>query len=327
MRTLIPLITALTLGLTVQAQEDTTGTEQQHKLELGINSKKGVYAEVSGDKPDADGRKRDTLTFQLKHKVITILTEDKEGDTTASSIKERLKQARRDRRSTFTYWTGVELGLNNYMSPNGGFDLPQEAEFMALEDANSRFFALNVWEQKIDFGSHHVGLFTGLGLEFVNYRLSNNVQLAYNNDSVFGVQVISPEYRKNKLREIGLRVPLMLEFNTKRAPLPTEAQLRDGSWKGNDFSRKNNFHVAVGVVGSWYFDTMYKVKYRVEGETEKDRSKGDFNLLKYRLAARAQIGWGGLNLFAEYSLTPLFEEGTGPELIPVNAGIALVGFN
>ncbi len=198
---------------------------------------------------------------------------------------------------------------------------------MALEDANSRFFALNMWEQKIDFGSHHVGLFTGLGLEFVNYRLSNNVQLAYNNDSVFGVQVISPEYRKNKLREIGLRVPLMLEFNTKRAPLPTEAQLRDGSWKGNDFSRKNNFHVAVGVVGSWYFDTMYKVKYRVEGETEKDRSKGDFNLLKYRLAARAQIGWGGLNLFAEYSLTPLFEEGTGPELIPVNAGIALVGFN
>ncbi|MBK8340849.1 MAG: hypothetical protein IPK99_13020 [Flavobacteriales bacterium] len=258
--------------------------------------------------------------------MITILTEDKESDTTASSIKERLKEARRTRRSTFTYWTGVEIGMNNYMSPNGGFDLPQEAEFMALEDANSRFFALNVWEQKIDFGSHHVGLFTGLGLEFVNYRLSNNVQLNYNNDSTFALPVISPEYRKNKLREIGLRVPLMLEFNTKRAPLPTEDELRSGTWC-NDFSRKNNFHVAVGVVGSWYFDTMYKVKYRVEGEIEKDRSKGDFNLLKYRLAARAQIGWGALNLFAEYSLTPLFEEGLGPELIPVNAGIALVGFN
>jgi hypothetical protein len=34
----------------------------------------------------------------------------------------------------------------------------------------------------------------------------------------------SPEFRKNKLRQIGLRVPLMLEFNTKRAKLPTNAE-------------------------------------------------------------------------------------------------------
>ena len=72
-------------------------------------------------------------------------------------------------------------------------------------------------EQKLEFGSHHAGLVTGLGLEFANYHLKNNVLLAYDRDSIYGVPMESPDYRKNKLRQMGLRVPLMLEFNTKRA--------------------------------------------------------------------------------------------------------------
>lgn len=314
------------LSATAQAQDDSTAT-RRNTLELGVDAKRGPYAQVKG-KDDTDTEdKPDTITFQTKRKIITILTENKAMDTTGTAAAERLRELRRERRNTFTYWTGVEIGLNNFMSPDGGFDLPEKARFMQLEDANSRFFALNVAEYKVEFGSHHAGLFTGLGLEFVNYRLSNNVRLAYDRDSVFAQTVVEPDLRKNKLRQIGLRVPLMFEFNTKRSPLPTEEELRGGAWKNGGFSRKNNFHFAFGVVGSWYFDTMYKVKYRQDGEMEKERSKGSFNLLNYRLAARAQVGWGGLNLFAEYALTPLFQEGRGPELIPVNAGIALVGFN
>ena len=92
-------------------------------------------------------------------------------------------------------------------------------------------------------------------------------------------------------------------------------------------SRKHNFHIAVGVVGSWYFETMYKQKYKREGETVKDRSSGDYQLLPYRAAATVRIGYGGLNLFAEYALTPLFKDGKGPELTPFNVGLTIVGFN
>jgi hypothetical protein len=86
---------------------------------------------------------------------------------------------------------------------------------------------------------------TGLGWEFTSYHLENNVFLAYDADSIYGVPVDSPEYSKNKLRQMGFRVPLMFEFNTKRAPLPTEAELLAGNVK--DFDRKGNFHIAVGV--------------------------------------------------------------------------------
>jgi hypothetical protein len=93
------------------------------------------------------------------------------------------------------------------------------------------------------------------------------------------------------------------------------------------FSRKGNFHFALGVVGSWYFDHMYKQKYRADGDLHQERDKGDYNLLPYRVAARAQIGVGGLNLFAEYGLTPLFKEGSGPALTPLTVGLTLIGFN
>jgi hypothetical protein len=55
--------------------------------------------------------------------------------------------------------------------------------------------------------------------------------------------------------------------------------------------------------------------------------KASYNLLPYRVAARAQIGYGALNLFAEYALTPMFERGTTPTLTPLNVGLTLIGFN
>lgn len=309
----------------VRAQDDSTSS-RRNTLEIGVDAERGLYTQVNGkdDTPEED--RPDTITFQTRRKIITILSANKVMDTTGVAAAKRRRELRRARRNAFTYWTGVELGLNNLMAPDGGFDLPEKARFMQLEDANSRFLALNLAQYKLEFGSHHAGIFTGLGLEFVNYRLSNNVRLAYDADSVFAQTVVEPDLRKNKLRQIGLRVPLMLEFNTKRSPLPTEDALRSGTWKDHGFSRKNNFHLAFGLVGSWYFDTMYKVKYRQDGDVQKERSKGSFHLLDHRLAARAQVGWGGLNLFAEYALTPLFREGRGPELVPVNAGLTLVGF-
>ena len=161
--------------------------------------------------------------------------------------------------------------MNTLLGPDGDADLDRNAEFMEIDNTKSRFLSINFMEQKLEFGSHHAGLVTGLGLEFANYHLKNNVLLAYNNDLIYGVPMESPDYRKNKLRQIGLRVPLMLEFNTKRAPLPSEDEIRARS--AISFSRKNNVHFAFGVIGSWYFDTMYKQKYSIDGVKHNDRDK------------------------------------------------------
>ena len=331
MRHLIAL--ALLAPLHMFAQPDTTIAEPPGlpMLNLGMNSQQGAYVEVIT--PDTT-KDKSSFTIDLKYKRITVLTEPKPWSNPADSIAEVLKDRRTERRNRFTYWSGLDLGMNTLLGADGSTELADDEEFMEIDNSRSRFFSINFMEQKIEFGSHHVGLLTGLGWEFANYRLKNNVLLQYNADSVYGVPVDDPEFRKNKLRQMGFRVPLMLEFNTKRAPLPTEADLlpmRSDTThtlrKKFAHDRKGNFHIAVGMVGTWYFDTMYKQKYTQAGDNVKDRNSGDYQLLPYRAAASVRIGYGALNLFAEYSLTSLFKDGKGPELTPFNVGLTIIGFN
>jgi len=282
---------------------------EQHRLELGINSKQGAYAQVK----DNDDDDNDTIRIEFKHKVVRIISTRKLASVlSADSLTDVIDDARRERRNAFTYWSGIDVGINSFITSDGRYGDGPKAGPMLLNNLRSRWVSINFMEQKYEFGSHHAGFFWGLGLEFTGYHLSENATLAYNGDSTFATPVEDPQFNKNKLRQIGLRLPLMFEFNTKRAPLP-EKQSGCCEDKGGHCDRKGNFHFAAGVVGSWYFDTMYKQKFREGGENRKVRDKGDYNLLPYRVAARAQIGIGGWNLFAEYGLTPLFEKGTAPE--------------
>ncbi|MBS1547348.1 MAG: hypothetical protein JST38_05295 [Bacteroidetes bacterium] len=320
----------LLMPLVSSAQQDgsradsTKVSEKQHALVISAGSD-GMRVGV--DRPDTMKSGPDTIRITTKRKLIRIITTTRPGIDTSETFADRIKDLRQERRNLFTYWAGLELGVNTFIAPDGRVgDGPQSGP-LQLNNAKSRFFAINFMEEKIEFGSHHAGLFTGLGVEFLNYKLSENNTLAFNGDSTWAVAMEKPELRKNKLRQIGLRVPLMLEFNTKRAQLPADEAALKRMGNGGQYSRKNNFHLAMGVVGSWYFDTMYKQKYSEGGHNVKNRSKDDYNLLPYRLAARAQIGFGGLNLFAEYALTPMFEEGTAPDLRALNVGLTLVGFN
>ncbi len=324
---IIITITILCLALFVQAQEDSTKLEGLDGRNLSITAgSKGTKVQVSNPYDSLDqGDQHDTIRITTGRKLITIITSPRKDEPTEIDVEQEMREDRTARRNLFTYWSGLDLGVNTLLGPDNDADLGGDAEFMEIDNSRSRFFSINFMEQKIEFGSHHVGLLTGLGWEFTSYHLKNNVLLAYNTDSIYGVEIDSPEFRKNKLRQMGLRVPLMLEFNTKRARLPSEEEILAKNAKG--FDRKGNFHLAAGVVGSWYFDTMYKQKYRLDGENRKDRDKGDYQLLPYRAAASVRVGYGALNLFAEYSLTPLFRDGKGPELTPFNIGLTLVGFN
>ena len=317
---------ALALCLPLFGQVDSTA-DNEHLLQIGYAPGNGMVAKVERmDTTNTDDP--DTVRIEMRHKTYTIITTRNVVNDSVEDAAERERELRRKRRNLFTYWSGLDLGLNNYLGPDGSMELDTASDFMELDTWASRFFAINFMEQKIEFGSHHVGLLTGLGVEFTSYKLANNVVLDYNEDSTYAVEVETPSFSKNKLRQIGLRMPLMLEFNTGRAEVTRSSGTHNGdAWVEEEMTRKNNFHIAVGVIGSLYFDTMYKQKYHQDGEKQKDRRGGTFNLLPYRAAASVRIGYGGLNLFAEYGLTTLFEDGKGPELTPLNVGLTIIGFN
>lgn len=327
MKALAPI--CLLLPFTLLAQQDSLpadSADRQVKEHMLVISNRGEGTRLTVESNDTIRQDGDTIRITTKRKMIRIITTPRGNLDSASHFAERLEELREERRKIFTYWSGVEFGINTFVAPDGRIGDGPESGPLQLNNARSRFLAINLWEHKVEFGTNHAGLFTGLGIEFLNYKLSSNNTLQFNGDSTYAVAMDHADLRKNKLRQIGVRLPLMLEFNTARAKLPANAEELRGrpDWP---LGRKDNFHLAAGLVGSWYFDTMYKQKYSEGGRTVRHRSKDDYNLLPYRLAARAQIGIGSLNLFAEYALTPMFEEGTAPGLRALNVGLTLVGFN
>jgi hypothetical protein len=55
---------------------------------------------------------------------------------------------------------------------------------------------------------------------------------------------------------------------------------------------------------------------------DKVKQKDDFNLNRFRYGITGRFGYAWINLFVNYGLSDLFEDGTGPELTPVSAGLA-----
>ncbi len=335
MRTSLALFALMAIAPAALAQADTTrsAADSTHiqALQVRVTAAEGLAVRMKEDGEDAD---EGDFSFDTKYKRVLLQVKNKPWTSVEDSIAQRIRDARRSRRNVFTNWAGIDGGVNFLTGPDGDADLDARADFMQLDHGRSRFLSINFMEQKIEFGTHHAGLLTGLGWEFVNYHLKSNVLLAQQGDSVFGVPVEDPRIDKNKLRMMGFRMPLMLEFNTRRSPLPAaadftamKADTTGAMAKRFRASRRHNVNLAFGVVGSWYFDTTYKQRYEVDGKTVQDRDKGDFNLLPYRLAAAARIGYGKFTVFAERSLTPLFREGQGPDLTPWNVGIQLAGFN
>ncbi len=124
--------------------------------------------------------------------------------------------------------------------------------------------------------------------------------------------------------------------------------LYDNSWiLSKKAIKKNDFYISAGLIGSLrinshskrYYDELNKefdvLQYdkqtqdfvKIGTATSPDYPKvkkfDDFYLNPFRLDATARIGWGRVNLFATYALTPMFRKNKGPELYPWSIGIVL----
>lgn len=216
---------------------------------------------------------------------------------------------RRWRGSWQNNWSGFFLGLNGYSSSGVKTSLSNEYSFMELDYNKSIQLNLNMFHQNVVLARgtrSMLGLVSGLGLQWNNYHLSNNVILMHQEN---GLDHQPSEYSlsTNRLRILQLNVPLMMEF-----------QVREGYGP-------NRFHIAAGIQGGYRLRSHLKVEYRdASGDKQSDRIKEDFHLTPIRLDAIGQIGWGRLNFFATYSLNTMFKDDRGPDIHPFSIGIRLL---
>lgn len=255
---------------------------------------------VDGDMTTDAKAETDTVVVRVGQREIRVV----EG----SNIK--IKESKERRYRNFRdNWTGLELGINGYLSPDNKIELQEEAELLDLNYGKSIAVNLNLWQQNLVLIRGHLGFVTGLGVSWNNYRFNDkNVTLEKGPQELIIHDVSPYDYKKNKLTVSYLNVPLLLEFQTP------------------GHNQASRFHLSGGINVGLRLGSHTKQMVFIDGEREKFKEHKDFYINPFRYDATARVGWGRINLFASYALNTLFRDGKGPELTPFTAGLRIVSF-
>ena len=201
------------------------------------------------------------------------------------------------------HWAGLEFGFNMFHTADYGlyYGLGY-GDFFDLNQGKSVTVNLNFAEFAFKNDAGNFGLVTGLGFSFMDFTFDRPVTIAedYTNDIIFPIELDPVGLKKSKLNLTYLTAPLMLEVKTP---------LRMGG---------SRLSLSGGVIGGLNIGSHTKIKYK--NDKEKDKSNFNINSFKYDLTGR--IGFGDFTVFVNYSMTPLFETGGGPELYPVTFGFS-----
>jgi len=241
---------------------------------------------------------RDTAIVRIGKKDVTVI--DHDGGT---EILWGKGKHRKDNPDKFNgHWEGIEFGFNGFDKPNYSMYSIADKDFMSLNQGKSMELDLNFYELNISLAKSYVGLVSGMGLSFNNYRFENPYTLEKGQNMTLPVQLNPDNLSKTKLAVTYLNVPLLLEFQ-----IPVN-------------QNEGRLFVNAGLVGGVKIGSHTKVKY---GDT-KDKDRSGFNLNSFKYSATARVGYKDISLFANYSLTPLFQSGKGPELTPFTIGISFL---
>jgi len=229
------------------------------------------------------------------------------------------------------HWAGVDFGWNGYVNKDFNMDFGPGNDFLNMNTARSLMVNLNPLELNVNIAKNKFGFTSGLGFSLNNYYFSGSYTLIGDSNALVAFNTIDDkgkpvEMKVNKLFVSYITIPLLFEYQT------------------NARHRLNSFHVAVGVIGGlrlqayqkqrlyqWqdtYFlaDPSGKKVASFYADSPVIRNHDPYHLNPFKLDATLRIGWSYLNLFATYSLTPMYQKNKGPVLYPWTIGITLVGW-
>lgn len=257
----------------------------------------------------------------IQHEDAAIPDDSTEKDITVDkSIVIEAPGLKTKERTRSKHSFNIELGLNNYFE-NGN-----------LGASNSEDYAVK------PFGSWYVGLTSkikskiagplflewGGGISWYNFKMENpNIRVLKGDDGII-FQEESAEIKglKSKLTAsfINLSLIPLLDFGQGRRK--ETLNISDGSFKISKYNRQG-FRVGFGPYVGYRLGGHTKFKFQENNNVEKDKDRGTFYLNNLRYGLRLQMGYKGLDLFANYDLNPLFRENHGPELNAFSFGIIL----
>lgn len=214
------------------------------------------------------------------------------------------KDRKRNRRRFTPHWSGIEIGMNNFMTADYSTSLPASINYMDLNTGKSYNFNINFAQLGMGL-TRRIGFVTGLGFEFNNYYFDGNNNIMKDENGVvieYDATLDGIVLDKSKFSTTYFTVPLLLEIQVPVTSYRT-------------------INIAGGVIGGAKLCSRTKMVYYDNGK-EKIKEKDDYSLNILRYGPTVRVGYESFQLFATYYMNGLFQENKGPEVYPFQVGVA-----
>jgi hypothetical protein len=198
----------------------------------------------------------------------------------------------------------LDLGANRLDSRNmfTGTHHESAAGFPKLIRSKSTSFSMYAM-----FGRKISGMFSitsGLGIDWVNYRFSKDVTIREIDDVATQVDIASvvndfASMKKSKLTASYLQVPLMVKMHFRK------------------------FFLSAGVTGGVNIGAHTKIVFSDRTGDKHRHRDYDIHPAIFRYGYSVRAGFRNISLYANYYISPLFENGKGPRVYPFAIGASL----
>ncbi len=221
-----------------------------------------------------------------------------------------------------THHFNIDIGLNNWLE-DGSF--PTGNEPYTIKSFGSWYVGLNSTNRTWVGGP--LFLEWGVGISWYNWKLQDPDYIIEEgaNEIEFNLAPPSQNGKKSKLTASYLNATVvpMFDFSRGRRKITS---IESGGIRIKKYSRKG-FRFGVGGYAGYRIGSHTKFKYREDGDREKDKESDNFFLENFRYGIRAQIGWKGVELFANYDLNDVFSSNRGPiNADGENASLSAISF-
>ncbi len=211
-----------------------------------------------------------------------------------------------------------DLGVNNYLS-EGKF--PQEVNAQhAVKSWGSWYVGINrAYTTQI---AGPLALQWGGGVSWYNFKFEDpSTRITKTAEGLEFSQEPNSEVHAEKSKltvsYINLQLVPMLDFGYRRKTVVAD----DGATRTSRWHTDRAFRIGLGGYAGYRLGSYTKYKFELENDDKKDRNRDSYYLNNLRYGVRMQLGYRGLDLFAQYDLNDLITENRGPQLNAFSFGI------
>jgi len=200
---------------------------------------------------------------------------------------------KKPRKKDFRTYSGIVIaaGFNNTIQEGKSLN---DSDYKA---GGSRFFELGyAMKTRVFKESNWLRVGYGISLQYNSLKPKDN-QYFVRNNNVTTLEVHPYNLRKSKIRTTNLVVPISLEFGSSE-------KIDKGDY--SIFSPFQKIKFTIGGYAGIRIGTIQKLKYSVNGDREKDKTRNHYNMNDFVYGVTAGIARNSMGLYMKYDLNPLF---------------------